>query len=154
MQLLTGARYSGTITLSGFEALASNDMVKEKLEGGGFSNVTVSGSGSSRQAQGTWTKAATADGAVPPQVTGLTMIAPPPAAPLTPSKPGSAAVPRLGLPGSAVVATIPPVTPTPPVPGQIPAPVLAVAFVAAGAAVASGLLWLASKALAGRSRAR
>ena len=49
-----GHRYRATLSLSGFEQFASNDMVASKLQGVGFSNVAVSGSGT-RIAEGTWT---------------------------------------------------------------------------------------------------
>lgn len=49
-----GQRYRATITLSGFEQFASNDIIAGKLTEYGFSNVVVTGSGSTRQAEATW----------------------------------------------------------------------------------------------------
>jgi kumamolisin len=50
-----GHRYSATVTLSGFEQLASNSTVEDKLTGLGFRDVAVTGSGGTRQAVGIWT---------------------------------------------------------------------------------------------------
>ncbi len=49
-----GGRYRGTITLSGFEQFATNDMIVGKLTDVGFTNVVVTGSGATRTAEGTW----------------------------------------------------------------------------------------------------
>jgi hypothetical protein len=49
-----GHRYRATLSLSGFEQFAGNDMVAGKLQGYGFVNVTVTGSGGTRYAEGTW----------------------------------------------------------------------------------------------------
>ncbi|WP_208827111.1 chitosanase [Bradyrhizobium neotropicale] len=50
----TGRRYRATISLRGFEQFASNDMVAAELQRFGFIDVSVSGSGGTRQAEGTW----------------------------------------------------------------------------------------------------
>jgi hypothetical protein len=50
-----GRRYRATITLNGFEQFASNNMVADQLTKYGFANVTVSGSGAKRVAEGLWT---------------------------------------------------------------------------------------------------
>ncbi|WP_315778808.1 MULTISPECIES: chitosanase [unclassified Bradyrhizobium] len=50
----TGHRYRATLSLQGLEQFASNDMVAARLQGYGFINVTVTGSGGSRSAEGTW----------------------------------------------------------------------------------------------------
>lgn len=49
-----GHRYRATIALNGFQQLASNATVEGMLQGYGFINVTVSGSGATRVAEGTW----------------------------------------------------------------------------------------------------
>jgi hypothetical protein len=49
-----GRRYRATLTLSGFEQFASNDLIEGKLQGYGFINVSVSGSGATRYAEATW----------------------------------------------------------------------------------------------------
>jgi len=50
-----GHRYSATVTLTGLDQLASNSMIEEKLTQLGFSGVSVSGAGATRQATGIWT---------------------------------------------------------------------------------------------------
>jgi hypothetical protein len=49
-----GRRYRATISLSGFDQFASNELIKGKLKEVGFTNVNVDGSGGTRQAEGTW----------------------------------------------------------------------------------------------------
>lgn len=51
----TGKVYQATISLSGFEVFASNDLVASKFSELGFVNVTVTGDGPSRHAVGKWT---------------------------------------------------------------------------------------------------
>jgi subtilase family serine protease len=53
--VLQGHRYSATVTLTGFEQLASDSMIADKLTQLGFQGVTVTGSGGTRQAVGVWT---------------------------------------------------------------------------------------------------
>jgi kumamolisin len=65
-----GHRYSCTIVLGGLEQLASNDLIAEKFEGYGFQNVTVTGSGATRQGQGTWTGPDTT-GQIDPHITNV-----------------------------------------------------------------------------------
>jgi chitosanase len=50
----TGRRYRATLSLSGIEQFASNDMVATQLQRYGFIDVSVSGSGGTRHAEGTW----------------------------------------------------------------------------------------------------
>jgi hypothetical protein len=50
-----GRRYRATVALSGFEQFASNDMIAGKLTQVGFKEVTVTGSGGTRVAEGLWT---------------------------------------------------------------------------------------------------
>jgi hypothetical protein len=62
-----GKRYRAILSLGFLERLASNEMVAKKLSEAGFTDVTVSGNGASRVAEGVWPAAdATAD--MPPQV--------------------------------------------------------------------------------------
>jgi len=49
-----GHRYRATLALSGFDQFASNDLIEGRLQGYGFINVTVTGSGGTRVAEGTW----------------------------------------------------------------------------------------------------
>lgn len=50
-----GHRYRATLSLGGFEQFAGNDLIAGKLRGYGFANVSVTGSGTTRYAEGTWT---------------------------------------------------------------------------------------------------
>ena len=52
--VLHGHRYRATLALSGLEQFASNDTVEGRLQGYGFTNVTVTGSGGTRIAEATW----------------------------------------------------------------------------------------------------
>lgn len=54
MQLQHGRRYTADIELGMLEGLASNDVVKCKLEDAGFQSVLVTGNGRKRSAIGTW----------------------------------------------------------------------------------------------------
>ena len=54
-----GRRYRAIIRLRVFEAVASNASVAEELGNIGFTNVTVTGSGRERVAEGTWPSADT-----------------------------------------------------------------------------------------------
>ncbi len=49
-----GMRYRAYISLSLFESMAGNDIIKQKLVDAGFTDVKVAGDGSERQAVGTW----------------------------------------------------------------------------------------------------
>jgi hypothetical protein len=49
-----GRRYRATLSLSGLEQFASSDMIEGRLQGYGFINVSVSGSGATRYAEATW----------------------------------------------------------------------------------------------------
>jgi hypothetical protein len=51
-----GGKYRASFKLSGLEGLASNDMIKGKLEAAGFSRVKVWGSGGVRYASAEWHK--------------------------------------------------------------------------------------------------
>jgi len=50
-----GKSYEAKIKLVGFEVMASNDQVVDKLRELGFSNLEVTGEGDIRDASGTWT---------------------------------------------------------------------------------------------------
>lgn len=65
-----GKRYRATIALSGIERWASNDMIAARLRDAGFSDVTVSGLGTTRQAEATWSAPDTT-GEMPAQVTDV-----------------------------------------------------------------------------------
>lgn len=54
MKLIKGVAYSADISLNFIQRLASNEQVAAEFEKMGFINVTVSGSGKSRQVQGIW----------------------------------------------------------------------------------------------------
>lgn len=56
-KLEKNARYQGTITLSGVGVMAANQQIVDELQSIGFSNVTVSGTGKVRTAQGVWPQA-------------------------------------------------------------------------------------------------
>jgi hypothetical protein len=49
-----GRRYRATLRLGFVERLASNDMIAGKLREAGFTEVSVSGSGAERVAEGLW----------------------------------------------------------------------------------------------------
>jgi hypothetical protein len=49
-----GHRYRATLALEGIEQFAGNAMVEGKLQGYGFINVHVTGSGVTRIAEATW----------------------------------------------------------------------------------------------------
>ena len=56
MKLIQGQKYQATITLSGLEAFAPNDMVAIKLKDAGFKDVVVTGTSKTRTATGVWGK--------------------------------------------------------------------------------------------------
>ena len=49
-----GKRYRATIALSGIERWASNDMIASRLRDAGFSEVSVTGLGTTRIAEALW----------------------------------------------------------------------------------------------------
>ena len=62
-----GRRYRATIKLTGLKRLASNETIAGVLQGAGFAEVSVEGSGGTRYAEALWPKAdATAE--IPPEV--------------------------------------------------------------------------------------
>jgi len=68
-----GKRYRATISLGSLERWASNDTIAERLRAAGFSEVSVSGSGATRMAEGVW-PAADASAEMPSQITQVTEI--------------------------------------------------------------------------------
>jgi hypothetical protein len=48
-------RYRATVTLTGLQQFATNDMVASEFAKYGFADVKVTGSGSQRHAEGRWT---------------------------------------------------------------------------------------------------
>ena len=71
--VLQGKRYRATITLGGIERWASNEMIAERLRTAGFSEVSVSGLGSTRVAEAIW-PGADSTGEMPAQVTEVVEI--------------------------------------------------------------------------------
>ena len=68
-----GRRYRATISLGLLESLAGNDLIAGQLRNAGFADVTVTGSGAERQAEGLWLiEDATAE--LPPQIRAVTEI--------------------------------------------------------------------------------
>lgn len=70
LTITSGHRYAATVTLSGFESFADNGRIASVLTGAGFANVTVTGSGGTRSATGTWT-GATMTRAVDPHLSNV-----------------------------------------------------------------------------------
>jgi hypothetical protein len=68
--ITTGHRYSATVTLSFVEAFADNSRIASVLTNAGFAHVTVTGSGTIRNATGTWT-GATMTHAVDPHLSNV-----------------------------------------------------------------------------------
>ena len=73
MRLVTGTQYEASISLNIFERMASNDTIKSKLEGAGFTGVIVWGSGSTRAARGVWS-GQTQDADIPSQVKAVRIV--------------------------------------------------------------------------------
>jgi len=69
-----GKRYRATITLGLLQSMASNQMVAQKLTEAGFTEVNVTGSGSTRTATALWEKD-TASGAIPSEISNITQLA-------------------------------------------------------------------------------
>lgn len=59
--------------LGTFESFASNDMIAQKFKDVGFVDVSVSGSGKTRVAQGMWSKPSQ-EAEIPKQVSGIKKI--------------------------------------------------------------------------------
>lgn len=68
-----GRRYRANISLGMLESLAGNPVIAERLRQAGFSDVSVSGSGNTRQAEALWpNEDATAE--MPAQIRAVTEI--------------------------------------------------------------------------------
>lgn len=57
--LVQGKNYRATITLTGFETWAGNDMIAGRLKDVGFQNIKISGEGAIRRGEGCWARATT-----------------------------------------------------------------------------------------------
>jgi hypothetical protein len=68
-----GKRYRATIRLGWLEALATNELIASKLQAAGFTQVHVSGSGTTRQAEALWLNA-DSTGEMPPQIAEIAEI--------------------------------------------------------------------------------
>ena len=68
--LQRGRRYKATISLGFVERLASNEQVADKFRAAGFSDVTITGAGGTRYAEGVWS-ADDITPSMPPQVTDI-----------------------------------------------------------------------------------
>ncbi|HWB46229.1 MAG TPA: hypothetical protein VG900_12370 [Hyphomicrobiaceae bacterium] len=69
-----GKRYHATIALGFLERFASNDMIADRLREAGFTEVTVTGSGGTREAEAIWPKE-DASAEMPAQIQSVTEIA-------------------------------------------------------------------------------
>lgn len=69
-----GKRYRATVVLSWMESFADNDTIAAKLREVGFQDVLVTGSGNTRQAEGTW-PGPDQSAALDPHLTRVTEIA-------------------------------------------------------------------------------
>ena len=67
MVLEKNVRYMATIKLNFLESMATNEIIAGKLRDAGFAEVSVSGVGATRSANGRWAKDKT-DAQLPPQV--------------------------------------------------------------------------------------
>lgn len=54
LPIKSGQRYKAKITLSWAESFADNDLIKQKFEESGFTDVEITGSGYNRIGEGTW----------------------------------------------------------------------------------------------------
>ena len=68
-----GKRYRANISLGWIEMFASNDTIAEQLRSAGFTDVAVTGSGSTRVAEALW-PAADASAEMPKQIVGVIEI--------------------------------------------------------------------------------
>ncbi|MGH6825094.1 hypothetical protein [Methyloceanibacter sp.] len=65
-----GKRYRATLSLKSVERLADNELIARRFRALGFSNVRVSGSGSTRRVEGVWPGKNTS-AAMPPQIVAV-----------------------------------------------------------------------------------
>jgi hypothetical protein len=68
-----GKRYRATLSLGWLEGMATNQLIAGKLEAAGFAEVSVSGSGGTRQAEAMWPNADTT-AEMPPQITEISEV--------------------------------------------------------------------------------
>jgi hypothetical protein len=68
-----GKRYRATISLGVLERFANNDIIAGRLRTAGFTDISVSGSGSTRIAEALW-PAADATAELPKQITEVVEI--------------------------------------------------------------------------------
>jgi hypothetical protein len=68
-----GKRYRAHLQLTGFERFAGNDLIIARLRDAGFTDVKVSGEGTTREAEGIWGQNTTT-APLPPQVAGIVEI--------------------------------------------------------------------------------
>lgn len=71
MILINGKRYKANVKLSFFQSITTNGQIESKLRDAGFTDVYVTGSGSTRSASGVWGKSSQ-NVAVPSQLTDVT----------------------------------------------------------------------------------
>lgn len=71
--LQRGKRYRTVITLGFVERLASNEVIADKFLEAGFTDVTVSGEGGTRYAEGVWS-ADNVRASYPPQISDVTEV--------------------------------------------------------------------------------
>ena len=69
-----GKRYRAKLTLGLLQSVAPNSLIADKFRDVGFTDVTVSGSGSTRVAEGLWPHDDAA-AEIPDEVSDITMIA-------------------------------------------------------------------------------
>lgn len=72
--LQRGRRYKSTISLGFVERIADNETIAEKFRTAGFTDVTVTGSGNTRHAEGVWL-ADDITASLPSQVADISEIA-------------------------------------------------------------------------------
>jgi hypothetical protein len=71
--LQRGKRYRSVVTLGFVERLASNEVVADKFREAGFTDVSVSGEGGTRYAEGVW-NADDVRASYPPQISDVTEV--------------------------------------------------------------------------------
>lgn len=117
----TGRRYKAMISLGFFEQMASNDMIADKLEEVGFTDVTVSGNGAKREALALWTGPDTTAEMPPQLVSAVELPAPTPPAP-TPTFAQAGVATPAAIPVAAPAVAAPAVQAPAQAPALAPAP--------------------------------
>lgn len=72
--LRKGKRYKSVVTLGFVERIATNELIAGKFEAAGFTNVTVTGEGGTRYAEGVWSQNDLRP-TYPPQVSDISEVA-------------------------------------------------------------------------------